>query len=464
MSQTERMTLATVGLLLATNLMLLAARTTERGIARRFGLVTASSRNVELVGKLRVHDAGPGVVSDVATLGRHAYLGRFAPGCRGGVYVIDISRPDGPREVGFVRSAQGTYVGEGVQALRLATRAFRGDVLVHSVESCRIGTGGGAALWDVTDPRHPHPLSAGFGDAGSDGLANEAHSAFAWQQGERAFVVLADVDEFADVDIFEITDPRTPVMVTETGIQDWPDARRRLGRGATTYLHDMVVRRLAGGWRMLLSYWDAGWVVLDVDDPARPRYIADFEYPDPDPLTGGSPPEGNAHTAEWSRDGRYVLGTDEDFSPFRPRTPTLAAGPERARDLERPAGLPGRTAPGIFDGWGYLRLLDARSLRQLDGYAVAEARDEEFASGLQGLSVHEVATDPGADLAYLSYHHAGFRVVSFAGGRLKEVGHYVDEGGSNLWGVEVARGGGRLVLASDRDVGLYLFRYTGGHR
>jgi hypothetical protein len=46
------------------------------------------------------------------------------------------------------------------------------------------------------------------------------------------------------------------------------------------------------------------------------------------------------------------------------------------------------------------------------------------------------------------------------------VGHYIHENGNNFWGVEVhrLRGAGRwsgktLILGSDRDSGLWIFRY-----
>jgi Ca2+-binding RTX toxin-like protein len=46
---------------------------------------------------------------------------------------------------------------------------------------------------------------------------------------------------------------------------------------------------------------------------------------------------------------------------------------------------------------------------------------------------------------------------------LVEVGKFIDVGGSNFWGVEAfdSPAGGRLFAGSDRDFGLYLFRYTG---
>ena len=104
-------------------------------------------------------------------------------------------------------------------------------------------------------------------------------------------------------------------------------------------------------------------------------------------------------------------------------------------------------------------------MTELDAYAVPEARDERFSlgNGFGDLTVHEAATDPAADLAYVSYYHAGLRVMAFGDGKLTEVGRFIDGRGNNFWGVDVAsdKQGGRLILASDRDYGLYVFRYTG---
>jgi len=48
------------------------------------------------------------------------------------------------------------------------------------------------------------------------------------------------------------------------------------------------------------------------------------------------------------------------------------------------------------------------------------------------------------------------------GEKLQAVGRFIDSGGNNFWGVQVFnRGGQEYVAASDRDFGLYIFRYTG---
>ncbi len=572
------------------------------------GHLPPSSRNVELVGKLRVSDAAPDRIADVASLGDFAYLAAyFRPACRnGGVYVIDISNPRAPTEAGFIPTSPGSYVGEGVQVLHLDTAQFRGDLLVHNNEPCASSAPGGMSLWDVTNPRSPRPLARHAGDPGVAQPANAIHSVFAWQQGERAFAVQVDDYETGDVDIFEITDPTKPVQIAEVGVNDWPEARNAfesqswgLGAFPDSFHHDVQVRNVDGNWRMLLSYWDAGYIVLDVNDPASPRFIADSDFPDPDPRTGVGPPEGNAHYAEWDRTGKLVLAADEDFSPeaphgkittgafagrpFDPRPvgdtrqverddplvgPTYFAGractpaeiprapsadaiavierggeasctfqakvtnvegagyqggiifnralvggedpansssvgpcevsfhPSPAASnrpflfVTRSAGFkilgipgydasdcgtsePGLPSPGaqgqrvevrkVFDGWGYMRLLDANTLDEIDSYAIPEAVEEHHARGSGDLTIHETAADPTHDVAYLSWYNAGFRVAAFDGGDLREVGHYIDIGGNDFWGVQVhvTPDCERLVLASDRDYGLYIFRYLG---
>jgi len=78
--------------------------------------------------------------------------------------------------------------------------------------------------------------------------------------------------------------------------------------------------------------------------------------------------------------------------------------------------------------------------------------------------VHEVAVDPNHKRrAYLSYYSGGLRVIEYGRGGIKEIGRFIAKGGNNFWGVEVhrLRDGRQVVLASDIDGGLWIFRYTG---
>src|SRR5262249_41942114 len=261
------------------------------------GHLPATSLNVQLVAKLRVHDAARGIISDVGELGNYAYLGQFSPGCSqpddaGGAYVVDISNPANPQEVGFIPAHQGSYVGEGVHAIHIDTAFFTGDILALNNEICDPATGlGGVSLWDITDPLHPLSLAENVGDT-TDTLGNprpvvQYHSVFAWQQGGRAFVVASDDEEqaFSDIDIIEITDPRHPQLISETGLlKDLdPNVVGPYANGSTNFNHDMVVRKIGSTWTLLSSYLDAGYIKCNGNDPAHPGGIQDSDFTDPDP-------------------------------------------------------------------------------------------------------------------------------------------------------------------------------------
>lgn len=615
------------------------------------GHLPPSSENMELVGRGTPNPVLAGGISDVSALGRFAYVGAWAPYCtrgafltggQGGVFVFDISDPTNPRQVNFLEAGRGNYVTEGVHALHVETPKFSGDLLVVSNERCRSPGVGGITIWDVAKPPAGRLLSRGQGDFTNghfqdpnatinrdpqtgQPLAHQSHSAMAWwvpgpnpPRTGKAYAVLVDNEENLDVDIMDITDPRNPVLIAETGLENWPDAQHPLAFGEDPFHHDMDVRNIGGRWYVMLSYWDAGWVLLDVDDPANPTFVRDFDYPDPDPVSGFSPAEGNAHQGQWDLGGDLFIGTDEDFSPYRlefqittgdnagfygagefgwtvpiatlpdqtlngptvfggygcdedahlipPASvldPHLQPGDERIVVLQRgpvqdpnanydacffsikvenaqdagydaviianhhvgssagahhdaflcgsqghafevtahgvctghrvmhllfdrpedytvpyPTGDPDDLEPDVgdighrveitsqFDGWGYVRLIDADTLEQIDHLTIPATMDESVAIGHGWITVHEVETetDPALrDLAYFSWYSGGMRVARFDENGIEEVGHYIAEGGNDFWGVALARGpnGERLILGSDRDSGLWIFRYTG---
>ena len=163
------------------------------------------------------------------------------------------------------------------------------------------------------------------------------------------------------------------------------------------------------------------------------------------------------------RTGFRILGASLDGY-------TCSAGTDAAGTAAPAAGTDGSTVDirAIFDGWGYVHLYDATTMSDQDQYFIPESQDPAYAEGFGDLSVHEVATDPDEDLAYISYYAGGLRVLKYrdAAGNpdLTEVGAYIAPGGNNLWGVEVHKhpNGQKYILASDRDSGVWIFRYTGG--
>jgi hypothetical protein len=292
------------------------------------GHLPPTQKNVEVIGRGLIQD-GPGHVADVGVFGDHAYLAGYAePDCtNGGVYVFDIKNLSAPRQVSFIPTAPGSFVGEGIHVIKLHTKSFKGDLLIFNNEICGDDPAaiGGATLVDVTDPANPRVLAAGVGDltpANPDNptLAHQIHSAFAWQAGRKAYAVLVDDEETADVDILDITDPANPVLIAEHAFAELFPQILQPGLDEV-FLHDMVVKQIRGRQIMLASYWDAGYVKVDVTEPTNPVYLADSDFTNPDPellaQTGRRlAPEGNGHEAEFTRDNRYIVAADEDFDPY----------------------------------------------------------------------------------------------------------------------------------------------------
>ena len=333
--------------------------------------------DIELVSKLKLTDVEGGI-ADVAALGEFAYLAAWSPECSGsdpaskggGVHVVDVSDPAAPKKVAFAPAPPNTYVGEGVHAFHMETTSFKGDVLLMNHEGCDTAKPypGGFSAYDVTDPRNPKPLAFGAGEPKSNpdpnvldaSTSHSAHSVQGWWTGTNAYAVVIDNQDLRDIDIFDITDPKAPKLISETGFEQYPQVHTPLENGNTVFIHDAQVKQINGRWLMQVSYWDAGYITLDVTDPANPTYVADSDPPRPDPLSGQAVPEGNAHQSYWSHDNRYIIAADEDFSPFRTLfqiTTGPHQGPQSAGefgwtvpiDQKYPNGVNG---PTIYGGTG----------------------------------------------------------------------------------------------------------------
>lgn len=391
------------------------------------GHLAPSSANVDLVGRVDLTSV-PGGVADVGALGEHAYVAAFRPECGGaggGVHVVDVGDPERPEKVAFIPAPANSYVGEGIHAIRIDTAHFSGDVLLHNNEPCdtSVPFAGGASLWDVTDPEHPVALSASFGDATPAvprHTFHATHSAFAWTTGPNAYAVLQDNNEGRDVDVFDITDPRNPVLLAEVGWEDWPGAAAPLAHGSSVLHHDVVVEKVRGKWLMLLSYWDAGFIVLDVTDPASPAFVSDSDPLATDPLTGFSP-EGNAHQAVFSGNGKMILGTDEDFSPYRTLFRVTSGPHAGAFDAGEfswtvpfasayPAGFAGEV---VFGGSGCAEDLNGNGVSDADEVPSAASTGAEAVVFSRGACFFSTKVESGQDAGYgvvlVGQSHGGSR-------------------------------------------------------
>lgn len=350
----------------------------------------------------------PELVADVAVSpdGQWAYLANWGePDCAGpetggqtspdaGAWVVDISDLEDPKQVGFIPSSQDTRPGEGMQVVTITTPKFSGEVLVMNNEHCGKNGKGGVSLYDVTNPRKPVKLSEHFGDRAnlSLGDTNDIHSAFAWDAGAKAYVVIVDNFETTDVDILDITNPKRPRLIGEFDLDAMLPGITQVQLGLVQiFLHDIVVKQVGGNWVMLLSYWDGGFVQLNVNDPANPTLIGDTDYNNPDPelleSTGVSRvPEGNGHQAEFTADDEFFIGTDEDFAPYGATdlsitTGTFAGGyPSVPVPGSAPTViLPDETlnGPVVYGGYGCPASSPIPSPSSIPGYEASLVAGEE---------------------------------------------------------------------------------------
>ncbi len=330
-------------------------------------------QNLELVGELEPTAAqGPmvdGQIADLAVFKNHAYLNSWdEPSCtKGGTYIVDIANPAIPKEIGFLEAADGYYHGEGAHVVSLDTPQFTGDLLAVNDEACSNpatrppavpATAGGFDLYDVTNPASPVLLVENAGDRSPDGslvqdpaeLANSYHSVFVWQDGPQAFLVGVDNTELADVDIYNITDPTDPELIADLDlVAEFPDIVGPSAHGNAIFHHDMVVKRIGAQMRMLVSYWDAGYVQLDVTNPANPTLITDTDFPAPRPAdrvlaAGGQRARGRVLAQQRvlprRRRGLRAVPADQQDHPGpvrRSRVPLrdLCGGADRSGDDDR---------------------------------------------------------------------------------------------------------------------------------
>ena len=124
----------------------------------------------------------------------------------------------------------------------------------------------------------------------------------------------------------------------------------------------MIVKRIGNRDIMLMTYWDGGYVTLDVTNPAAPVALSDTDFAAADPARAEYgqtiTPEGNAHQAEFTRDNKYFFATDEDFDPYRVQA-TFQGGPPAGKTFtaiqaDTPAVTKDNplTAPTQFVGLG----------------------------------------------------------------------------------------------------------------
>lgn len=157
-----------------------------------------------------------------------------------------------------------------------------------------------------------------------------------------------------------------------------------------------------------------------------------------------------------------TMGASGNFQP--PNIPAVFV--QRSTGLLLIAGTPPVTASAaaVFNGWGYLRLYDISDPANpvaLSTFATANTNNEAVATTGQW-SVHN--PEIRGSTLYASWYSDGFRIIDISKPAApREIGSWTGAGSPsplavNIWTV-VPHGG--LLLASDRNYGLYILKSTG---
>ncbi len=199
--------------------------------------------------------------------------------------------------------------------------------------------------------------------------------------------------------------------------------------------------------------------------------------------------------------------------PPLPTIPGVFIGQSDGDAIKANQGLPVSTS-SIFDGWGYLHIINnaagnidspvgpgsggvtqsvapGHELGYYAPYQTVEEFDENgdpFGTDFGDLTMHNIEVDPtnqdvtpsffAGPRMFISWYSLGMRAVEYRPGHyhtnandegswsqnVHEVGRWIDDDGSNFWGVHVDNAvidgdETQIVIASDRNLGLYIFTW-----
>ena len=436
------------------------------------GNKAGSAWNMVVVGR---NDLGArGFNGDVWVHEGYAYVGQwgFADWATGnsrfcatdetrGVAVIDARNPAAPTRVASLYNPVGTSA-EDVVVFTARYGPFAGrDIAAVGIQSCtgsRYDAAGrrGLQLFDVTNPATPVTLALLDTGCCTRGVHEfeVQHRADLGRTFAYATVPTSrypdgqtpsgyrDAKGDGDFRLIDVTNPTAPFQVSDWGIQDAGgpfssgqgcDADANYGHGAEPSDDGKLV---------FVSYWDSGFVRLDLTNPANPVYTGRTVYP--------ADADGDAHSSQYDDARQLLIAADEDFCK--------ASGPATEK------------------GFGYLRVYDysnPAAPKQIGSYKTPNATGTtDVAAG--DYVIHNnflVGTT-----SYTSWYTDGVRVIDLANPNApREVAYFVPPATTNpvkpsqrgtltnttqVWGVVVDEATG-LVYASDMNSGLWILRRTG---
>lgn len=440
--------------------------------AKSGGSNSGDSQNIAVVGHNDL--GGRGFNADVWVYKGYAYVGqwgfgdwaagskdRFCPsGSSTSVLVVDSRNPSNPQVVARLQNPPNTSIEDVVVYTELYGRFKGRDIAVGGIQYCGdsrydASADRGLMLWDVTSPATP--VQVGYLNTGCCTRGVHEFEVEHRSDLRRTFAYAAvptshypdsttpsgyrDVNGFGDFRLIDITDPTNPLQVSDWSVQDAGgpfdagqgcDADANYGHGAEPSDDGKLV---------FLSYWDSGFIALDVTDPALPVFKGRTTYP--------ANADGDAHSSSYDDARKLLFTADEDFCAT--------------------------SGPGIEKGMGYLRVYDYANFAspvQIGEYRTPNSlgTDNQAAGDYTIHNALVVGTD-----VYMSWYSDGVRVLDASDpSALREVAFFVPPSANNpvkpsqrgvlsnapqVWGVVYDESTG-LIYASDMNSGLWILRRT----
>jgi hypothetical protein len=395
------------------------------------------------------HRTAPGGFTDIAFFGDYAYVGKSDGFC-----VLDVSDVMHPKFVGQYlgeSSADLEITQDGQYVLLLTQR----NVPSQSTPIARGSTDPtddlprGAIVVSVKDPKNPqfesyYPVPT-----------NGVHTAVTYKMGSRQLVSIQTYDWFPPAPVGPVPQQNLPgtqrVEITElkpdasgkmslTRLSTYSFPRPTTDELARYFPHDAYIQKhpITGDTLEYIAYWDAGMVILNINDPAAPKLVGRYSELAPSKYNSYH----DVKVSEELIDGRHITVT----------------GPE----LEASVGEVGYYR--IFD------TTDPAKPAQLGAWTVP---------GLDGnpggflYSPHVFQLIKGR--LYIAHNHAGLWIVDIHNETLlknpQTAGYYFPHGdetkpdtwfkntSSGIWGAYVRDG----VIYTTEKSGVQLLHWIGDH-
>jgi len=235
--------------------------------------------------------------------------------------IIDVSDPANPRQIAQIECEhQGVHahkvrVRDGLMLTNYESKAYAGEP--------DAGFQGGLNIFDVSDPSKPEHIH--FWPSAKSGLHRFTYD------GRYAYIS-PELDDYIGniVMILDLKDPRNPVEVGR-----WHMPGQHIGAGEVPTWKDDEHRchhPIRLGNHLYTSYWHGGFVILNIDDMANPKFVSGMDWSPPFVF-----PTHTCLPIPFDIQGeKWMVVADEDAAKLRADAPGAMLWMVCVSDLEHP--------------------------------------------------------------------------------------------------------------------------------